>query len=94
MYKFELICLGLAMSDQAQLIFDSQKRMNFIPLLIPEILDFRESFTIWLFESILDDNSRSKMLPDMEGIWDGKLSIIIIFLSDCFQEHQMIFFSL
>ena len=46
MYKFELICLGLAMSDQAQLIFDSQKKINFIPLLIPEILDFQESFTI------------------------------------------------
>ena len=46
MYKFELICLGLAMSDQAQLIFDSQKKINFISLLIPEILDFQESFTI------------------------------------------------
>ena len=45
MYNFELICPDLVMSDQAQLICDSQK-INFIPLPILEIFDFQEPFKI------------------------------------------------
>ena len=65
MYSFELIWPSLAMSDQVKLICYSSK-INFISLMILQILSFQESFTIWSVEGILDDNKRLRILLDME----------------------------
>lgn len=72
----------LAMPDQAHLIYELlTKNHPHMSLLILEILEFQESSTVWLVESILGNNSRPSILEDMEFGMESQ-NVTMIPLSD------------
>ena len=76
MYNFELLWPGLVLSKEAQLTEDwlIYIKMNFLPLLIFKILGFQKLITIWSVKSILDNNLRPRILPDMESGMESQAS--------------------